>query len=336
VSHEVHDEDQIILAALAALDVDLGTDSGEIELPRGDETQETLTRLYVEALGLLPYSLEPAVPAPAVRQRLMAIVQGDETQEVDPVTAAVPPPVAMPPVSAASAVRESQGPQREDSRPDLRESQAVSALSAPSAPMAPVAPIESRRRPRRWPLALAASLALLFLGVSAFFGWGLVDQDRKMEALRAQNEALRQESDEMRQRVGALETQLVEMRGSMSLVTTPGVEVASMRPVAESGAPVPPEAGGLLFIAPDHQHWHLSVRGLQPAEQGRRYHLWFIGESGAYSGGSFDAKPGSPMELSSEHMPTDTREILITVEDLDAAQPSGPPVLRATPPIKII
>ncbi len=311
MSYEAHhDEDRIILAALAALDLDLGTDSDEVGVPRGDETEETLTRLYVEALGLLPYSLDPAVPAPAVRQRLMAIVQGDETQEVDPIPA--PRPTAAAPVVAPMA----------------------SAPTPAPAPLAPAIPIESRRTARRWPLALAASLALVFAGVAAYFYSGLLSQGQTIESLSAQVQSATQEQEDLKRQLAELTTQMAAMGSNMSLVTAPGVEVAAMRPAAD-GMPVPPEAGGTLFIAADHQHWYLNVRGLQPQQQ-RRYHLWFIADSGTQSGGYFDAQPGTPMQLTSEHMPHDTREIVITLEEPGSERPTGPPVLRAAAPVKIL
>lgn len=324
MSHDVQDEDLIIQAALATLDVDLRTDSGEVVLPRGDETGETLTRLYVEALGLLPYSLEPAVPAPAVRQRLMAIVQGDETQEVNPVTT---PRVAAASGAAVSAPASSSTP--------ATASTPASTMPSLAPPLAPIVPIESRRAPRRWPLALAASLAVLFAGFSAFlyFG-GLVQQGREIERLHAAVQDEREKREEVQQQLKQVETQLAEMGGNMSLVTAPGVEVAAMRPAAD-GIPVPPDAEGRLFIAADHQHWYLSVRGLEPQPQ-RRYHLWFVADSGTQSGGYFDAQPGKPMQLSSEHMPHDTREIVITLEEPGAERPTGPPVLRASAPVKIL
>lgn len=314
----MQDEDLIIQAALAALDVDLRTDSGEVVLPRGDETGETLTRLYVEALGLLPYSLEPAVPAPAVRQRLMAIVQGDETQEVNPVTAPRPVAAAAPAVAANIPAPSPAQP----TAPPL------------ASPMAPVVPIESRRAPRRWPLALAASLALVFATVAAYFYSGLLTQGRTIESLNARVQSATQQQEELQRQVSQLRTQMAAMGSNMSLVTEPDVEVAAMRPAAD-GMPVPPNAGGLLFIASDHQHWYLSVRGLEPQPQ-RRYHLWFVADSGTQSGGYFDARPGTPMHLTSEHMPHDTREIVITLEEPGAERPTGPPVLRASAPVKIL
>lgn len=68
---EASSEDLTILAAVESLE--LGIDA-----PRGasgrDETAETLTRLYTEVLGLVPFELEPVAPAPEVRQRLLAAI----------------------------------------------------------------------------------------------------------------------------------------------------------------------------------------------------------------------------------------------------------------------
>ena len=85
-------EDRTILAALEALE----TGGGEPPAPGGDtEAAETLTRLYMEVLGLVPYELEPAAPRPEVKTRLLSAVSGDETQEMDPPPA--PPVRAVPP-----------------------------------------------------------------------------------------------------------------------------------------------------------------------------------------------------------------------------------------------
>jgi hypothetical protein len=314
VSHEAHHEDRedrIILAALETLGVDLGTTDGDIVLPRGDETTETLTRLYVEALGLLTYSLAPAAPPPALRERLMAVVQGDETQAVAPVAGAAAP--AELPAAARAAG------------------------SAPPAPMAAIVPIErGRRGAPRWLLALAATLAFAFAGLSAYLYSELLKQGQTIDTLSASLQAEQSEGGDVREQLVQMESQLGEMRGSMALFT-PGVEVAPMRPVANSAAPVPESAGGVLFIAADHQHWYLSVQGLEPVG-GRRYQLWFMTDTGeAVSGGSFDARPGSPMNLTSKTMPHGTRKILITLEpESGAPAPTGPRVLQAGQPVKVI
>jgi uncharacterized coiled-coil protein SlyX len=314
VNHDAHLEEPEDRIALAALET-LGVAWGESVLPRGDETAETLTRLYVESLGLLPYGLEPATPNPAVRARLLAVVRGEETQDVAPQAAAV---LAAHPAPAA--------PQPAPPSP--------AASTAPAA----IIPIERGRRRGApgWLLALAATLAFAFAGLSAYLFNEMLKQEATIDHLSASLTAEQVEKSEARQRLAQVEGNLGDIQSSMALVTSPGVEVAPMRPIADSGAPVPPDASGILYIAADHQHWYLKVHGLQPVG-GRRYNLWFIADDGAVSGGSFDARPGSPMDLTSHTMPATTREILITLEpDHGVEAPTGPGVLRAAPPIKMI
>src|SRR4030095_2325711 len=117
-------------------------------------------------------------------------------------------------------------------------------------------------------------------------------------------------------------------------VTSPAVLVSPMRPSGE--APLQPGARGVLFVAADHQHWVLSLEGLQPPEAGKTYKLWFVADQGTVSAGSFTARPGEPVELSSKTMPAGTRESLVTLEtDPNAPAPTGPEVLRSAAPYQI-
>ncbi|MFL6235888.1 MAG: hypothetical protein ACJ76N_22345, partial [Thermoanaerobaculia bacterium] len=88
---EAQTEDLTILAALEALEAG-------IEAPRGgarlDESSETLSRLYTEVLGLLPYELDPVVPPAGAKERLMAAVLGEARPAVASTVAA--PAVAEP------------------------------------------------------------------------------------------------------------------------------------------------------------------------------------------------------------------------------------------------
>src|SRR5262249_2488627 len=98
-----------------------------------------------------------------------------------------------------------------------------------------------------------------------------------------------------------------------------------------------PQAKGILYVADDHQHWYLSVHDLLPLSAGERYNLWFVSDHGAVSGGSFDARPGSPVNLSSEHMPADTKAVVTPLQPgAGAPAPSGPEVLRATGKVQIL
>jgi hypothetical protein len=327
LSPEQHADDRTLLALFEALEQ--GADPGDLgrSLPAG-EAGETLARLYIETLGLLPYALDPLAPSPAVRDRVLAIATGDDTQEVD--RSALPPlPLAAVPAPAAAAAPAAPRPAR-----------------AATAAVAPAMPLPRPSRPaRRWPLALAAALILALLGLS---GWlyrelaeksevlaadqttiGRLADDLKAERARAaENATLRAELERVRSRFG-------EMQQQLSLVTAPSVEMSPLRPTGQLAAAR--EAHGRLYVAADHQHWYMSVYDLAPSGAGREYQLWFIGDAGPVSGGTFTGAPGEPMHLSSEHMPAGTRAILITLEPAPGAPaPSGPEVMRAAPPIKVI
>lgn len=299
MSQEPHD-DAIILAVLEALeDRRHGRDGEPLLPPAGSGPEaETLLRLYSEAVGLVPVELEPVNPSPEVRQRLLATIAGDETQEV-------PQDVMLP-------------------RPPAR-------LEPAAVPLAPVAPplptafarVEPRRPARRWPLALAAALAVAFLGLSAWLFLGLLQQDEQISRLAAQLE-------EQRQRVRELESagaELAALRDRLGLVVSPAVEVCPLRP--PSDAAPQPHARGVLFVAADHQHWYLSVQGLAPAGPGRSYQLWFIADGRPVPAGTFEAEPDTPVDLSSETMPRGTKGVAITLEpEGGRPQPTGPEVLR--------
>jgi hypothetical protein len=241
-----------------------------------DEEEETLLRLHVETLGSLPYALDP-VPAPAaVKGRLLAGLAGDETQEVSGLVRRVtlpPPPVAT---GAAAVPR--------------------------------VAPARSR-----WPLRLAAMLALALLGSSAWLF--LQNQEQRAALVRLEHET--------RRLAGAL-GEVGEARANVALLTSRGVAFCPLRPAAGG----PPAASGALFVAADHQHWYLAVHGLGPCPQGRHYQLWFHTPQGVVAGGAFDPRPGEMVELGSPTMPAGTRAVSVTLEPATGSQqPSGPQIL---------
>lgn len=294
-------EDLTILAVLEAPDGGVGTPP-----ERPDETAETLARLYTEVLGLLPYELAAPPPRPALKQRVMAAITGDgeETQEIRDSTPAAPVPL----------------PSR----------QPLPAAEAPSPPPA-VAPVLPFRPSRRWPLALAACLALIFAGLSGVLGYLVSEQRGKIDSLQAQLDAgqaaesqLRQMQNEMRQARAEMQT----MRQTVSLVTGPQVKVAVLKPMETQ--PVQPQARGNLFVASDNQHWYLSLRGLASAAPDQRYHLWWITSTVPVSGGIFTVQPGQTVQLSSPTMPGDTRGAMVTMEPASGSTtPSGPVVLRS-------
>ncbi|MES1242064.1 MAG: anti-sigma factor [Acidobacteriota bacterium] len=327
MNQEVSSEDRTILAALESLE--RGSDPLVPDEPgeTSDETAEMLARLYTEVLGLLPAGLEPATPRPEGRARLLAAVTAaplgkeepapvavfppamdQETQEIEPQPAPSPRPVpvARPPVP------------REIPR------------EAPAAPAPTLAPPAGRvamvAAPRRsWPLALAASLALVLGGLSAWLVQQRAAQEVTIEALRSELDGERRKADQALSEASRMKQGMERMRTNFALVTAPAVTVSPLHPTGG-----PSRARGMLFVAPDHQHWYMAVHDLPPAAPGRDYQLWWVADGGTFSGGTFDTRAGEKMELSSETMPANTRDVMITLEAEGGAQaPSGPEILRA-------
>ncbi len=325
---ETSSEDLTILATLEALETGAGGPGGGAhpsETSEASEASEMMARLYREALGLVAYELEPVAPSPEVKTLLMARIvsgadaseeaaaDGDDTQpaplaapEPEPVLAvpSVPPPPIPPPIP-------------------IRHSQEMRPVRPPMAGAA-----AARRPPRRWPLALAASLAFLLLGLSGYL-YSRSLQDRATIA-RLDRDLARERSQAAQASAQAsrLESYSLNLREKMALVTSPTVAVSALRPMGRP--PLQPAARGLLFVAADHQHWYLSLRGLQPVEGGRLYKLWFMADQGPVDAGSFTVLPGAPIEMSSKEMPAGTRTAVITLEtDPGSRTPSGPEILRA-------
>jgi hypothetical protein len=358
LSQEIHPEDQTVLALIEALEQGAGLDLVGLADPvPGGEAGETLARLYTETLGLIPYELAPVAPSAALRNRIMAVVTGDETQEVARPEAApaAPAMAAMPATPAMPATVQTPPTLAEivSSRPLIQSTtQPVAQPAAIPFPLSPplqstlaAQPAAVSRRAGRWPLALAAGLALAFLGLSAWMYLGLLQQNRLLEADQTKIDRLQRELDgerahsaeiaAARNDVDRLRSHLGDLEKTFSLVTSPTVEMSALRPTGRVA--LASQAHGRIYIAEDHQHWYLSVQDLQPSGTGREYHLWFFGDQGPVSGGTFTAAPGEPVHLSSEHMPRGTKAIIITLEPAAGVPaPSGPEVLRAAPPIKIL
>jgi hypothetical protein len=180
-------------------------------------------------------------------------------------------------------------------------------------------------RRRSWPLALAASLALVLGGLSGWLLQQRAAQDVTIETLQAELEGERRKTQQALAEATQVSQRMERMRTNFALVTAPAMTVSPLHPVGE-----PSRARGMLFVAPDHQHWYMAVHDLPPAPAGSDYQLWWKADGGTFSGGTFDTRPGEKMELSSETMPENTRDVLITLEAEGGAQaPTGPEVLRA-------
>lgn len=283
-------EDVAVEGALALLE--RGAEAQPVEPT--DEATATLVRLHAEAVGLIPYALEPVLPRADLKDRVLHAIIGDETIEV-------PGQAQLWPKGPASGER---------ARPAIPPS---------------LGSLEPVRR-SRWPLALAAVLTLAFLGTSAWLALQVSDQGSEVARLRSELQQARQSAAEMAKAKQALGS----AQANLALASSPAVLVCPLRPMAKADAPAPqPGAFGMLFVAADHQHWYLSVRGLGKCPEGRVYQLWFHGPNGVLaSGGTFDVTPGGPSELSSQTMPAGTRAASVTLEPrTGTASPTGPQVL---------
>lgn len=302
MSQEPSTEDRTILAAIENLE--RGADPSTVEGPRGDETTETLARLYTEVLGLIPSELDPVAPSAGARERLLAAIGAAPA-------AAVPEPRSVQPAAPAPAPAPA-GPA------------APTAVSEAFRPAPRIAPGPLPRRPSRWPLALAAILALAFAGTSVWLWLLQQEQSAEIAQLRQEIDAQRQLAARADQEGRQARTEVEKMRDRFALVTSPAVEVMPLRPVGDQTS-----ARGMLFVAPDHQHWYLSVEGLPPATEGV-YKLWWVTGEGPQDAGSLVAQDGEKVQMSSDQMPAGTTGAMITLEpDPGSAQPSGREILRA-------
>ena len=325
---EPSSEDLTILATLEALETGDGGPGGGARPSAGPDTSDTsdtsemMARLYHEVLGLVAYELAPAAPSPGVKTRLMARIAGgadeaegadDAGDETQPAPVAVPEPAPsappVPPAQIAPPV-------------PLRHSQEMRPVRPPMAGAA------AARRPSRWPLTLAASLAFLLLGLSGLLYYQSLQSRETIARLNRELAQERSQSAGAFAQARRLESYSLNLKEKMALVTSPTVAVSAFHPMGRP--PLQPAARGILFVAQDHQHWYLSLQGLQPAEGGKLYKLWFMADQGPVDAGSFTVLPGAPIEMSSKEMPAGTRTAVITLEsDPRSRTPSGPEVLRA-------
>ncbi len=371
MSEELTSEDRALLAALAALQPGTIAPPSPVSpaspaarppaahpaeepgqpAPSADGAEaETLTRLYHEVLGLVPFALAPAAPPSEVKRRLMArLAEPDlagreaaaaRAPEADPATLAAAEAAEDPAVPEVRAVT---APAVDQAAPVTLEAAApaVAAAAPGSAPLprspqatqdrfAPAsrsrsASVPGRSDASRWLSALAAALILALLGTC---GWLLNDLRERRDAivrLAAQRDAALRHAGDVEARLGRLTAQVGSMRDSFSVMTSPAVEVCNLR----AAAPEQADARGMLFVAADHQHWAMSLRGLRPAAGGKVYQLWFVAGQGPVSGGTFAAQPGAPVELGSDSMPAGTKAVRITLENSPGSPaPGGPDVLR--------
>ena len=291
---ETQTEDQTLLAVLEILETGADPSTAPPLPAEIAETAETLARLYTEVLGLIPYELAPAAPAADATERLLAAI-------------GAPPAERARPAAATAAATPSAVTTALDTAP----------------------PAVSGVHPLRAARPLLAASVLVLLGLSGWLAWTAAGQRSTIAGLKRELGEERQKEAAATQQAAQFRSEFSAMRERFTLVTAPAALVGALRPAGRS--PLQPDARGALFVAPDHQHWQLSVEGLKPAPPDRVYQLWFVStQAGRVSGGTFIARPGERVELGSEAMPPDTRSAVITLEPAGGAiAPTGPEVLRA-------
>lgn len=176
-------------------------------------------------------------------------------------------------------------------------------------------------RAQPWLLPLAATLVVALLGVSAGLWSRLDDQSRHIARLTERVEELSAEPAAV-----AVQARLEALEQYLRVVSTPGVEVCPLRLTATQTASS--ATRGILYVAPNHQHWYLALSGLPPAPEGQSYHLWFFVDGRPVSAGAFEVRPGELVRLGSDTMPEGTRAVGVTLEPREEMErPSGEPIL---------
>lgn len=176
-------------------------------------------------------------------------------------------------------------------------------------------------RAQPWLLPLAATLIVALLGVSAGLWSRLDDQSRRIARLTERVEELSAEPAAV-----AVQARLEALEQYLRVVSTPGVEVCPLRLTATQASSS--ATRGILYVAPNHQHWYLALSGLPPAPEGQSYHLWFFVDGRPVSAGAFEVRPGEIVRLGSDTMPEGARAVGVTLEPREEMErPSSEPIL---------
>jgi hypothetical protein len=174
----------------------------------------------------------------------------------------------------------------------------------------------------RWALPLAATLALLLVGATA---WQVVRVGQQQETIIR----LSQELESMRLEATALARtrgELAQARSRLALVTSPTSEFCALRP--PEGSPAV-NARGTLVMQMKKGDWFLRVEGLEPCSKGNQYQLWFLTEDSPVLGASFDVEAAEiPVELMASGVPPGINAVMITLaEGEETGTPGEVPLL---------
>lgn len=338
------------LAASGILDELAGGERGDdtspvpeaAEPPSAGEQEEleVLRRLHLEAVGLTAYALDPVAPDPATRARLLALVAGDETQDVSPLVQSAPawpeplaPMAPLAPLAPAAPAPPSRPP-AVATPPDVP---AAPVRPAPKAPefgrTAPALPPRAREvsgavvvkaRRSRWPAALAALFALAAIGLGVWVAQ-LQSEVAYRESRIAGLERELARSSETEKELAEARAALERLESRYAFATAPATTVFALRPPI-AGAPQP-QARGHLFVAANQRDFRLEVLGLAPDGEAQDYQLWFIVDGLPQSGGVFDARAGGVAELADSDVPREFSAVAITLERKGGVPAPTTPIL---------
>lgn len=266
---EPYHEDRMTLELLDRLNRD-----GETALVEAE-----LIREYAEILALLPYDLQPVQPAAAVWRQVEARIADRELSAEAPAGPRSPTVVPF--------------PDRADSDFEAR----------------PPAPTRARR-PAPWvTLAMAATIALCFLGLGYFWAQARLQQTTIEELRDAQARSL-------------------QVSHHYDMVRRTARQYYPLQPVSLSPREKP--FYGRVWVCGMHQQWLLNIEGLKPASAGHEYRFWFETEDGKVDGGRVEVN-GGEAQLSASSMPLGTKGFSVTleVEGGDHRKPQGKMLLKA-------
>lgn len=165
--------------------------------------------------------------------------------------------------------------------------------------------IYSRARPeRRWPLALAAVLALS-AGILGWWGW--------------------RESHELAATRGSLTDAIAAYRDTLSLLRSPGTRVIDI-PVSTNG-----QVGAVTIFADTLTHrWLVTAHHLAANQPGQVYQLWLITATGTVSASVIPVSGSAPtVEVLEMPKGEEVTGVQMTIEKgLGAPAPTGPMVFH--------
>ena len=308
-------DESAIERVLAALEG--GTETEMPNFADLDEEAQTLGRLYVEAVGLYPVTLEVQAAPAELKTRVLEALR-EPSQPPQQIAANVATGSFTP---LADGGTTSSGGHRVPSRVGARSVE--KSYSTGGQRPVPANPEAHRARPRarRWPLALAALLSLAFAGLA---GWLFV----QLEESRSQQVRVEGRLRGLASQVETLQTaqsELVRTRETIRMVTSRGASVCSLRSLDATRAAA---ASGVMYVDAARSRWYLVMDGLDPVPAEHDYQLWFLVDGRPVSGGTFPAHAGQRIELSAQTLPRGANAVAVTIEPRGGLPlPTGPMVL---------